>query len=164
MPAGELGDLAKVIESLESAAVRQVDGLTGSDAVEDVRALVALAQRWGQRAQVRAVEKNEVAGSRATGGGHLVGQAGREQVRVRSRAQQASQTSGGPSVNVIRNDGQLEASSAEDVHLLAGEHLDPAGGIRQCIALGHENRGQDGFDVHGENLSCAGLFLPRVRG
>ncbi|MEV0127679.1 DUF5682 family protein [Dactylosporangium sp. NPDC050688] len=45
MPAGLLGDLAPVIESLESAAVRQVDGLTGSESVDDVRALVALAQR-----------------------------------------------------------------------------------------------------------------------
>lgn len=45
MPGGLLGDLAPVVESLESAAVRQVDGLTGSESVDDVRALVALAQR-----------------------------------------------------------------------------------------------------------------------
>ncbi|MEV4510436.1 DUF5682 family protein [Dactylosporangium sp. NPDC049525] len=45
LPSGLLGDLAPVIEQLESAAVRQVDGLTGSESVDDVRALVALAQR-----------------------------------------------------------------------------------------------------------------------
>ncbi|MFF5229077.1 DUF5682 family protein [Dactylosporangium sp. NPDC000521] len=45
MPAGVLDGLGQVIESLESAAVRQVDGLTGSESVDDVRALVALAQR-----------------------------------------------------------------------------------------------------------------------
>ncbi|MFC5007875.1 DUF5682 family protein [Dactylosporangium cerinum] len=45
MPAGLLGDLAPMLESLESAAVRQVDGLTGSESADDVRALVALAQR-----------------------------------------------------------------------------------------------------------------------
>ncbi|MGI5185954.1 vWA domain-containing protein [Dactylosporangium sp. CA-152071] len=45
LPAGVLDGLGQVIESLESAAVRQVDGLTGSESVDDVRALVALAQR-----------------------------------------------------------------------------------------------------------------------
>ncbi|WP_327010077.1 DUF5682 family protein [Dactylosporangium sp. NBC_01737] len=45
MPAGLLGELAPMVEQLESAAVRQVDGLTGSESVDDVRALVALAQR-----------------------------------------------------------------------------------------------------------------------
>ncbi|MEV0569345.1 DUF5682 family protein [Dactylosporangium sp. NPDC050588] len=45
MPAGVIDGLGQVIESLESAAVRQVDGLAGSESVDDVRALVALAQR-----------------------------------------------------------------------------------------------------------------------
>jgi len=43
--AARLGDLPEVLGSLEAAAVRQVDGLAGSEDVADVRALVALAQR-----------------------------------------------------------------------------------------------------------------------
>ena len=43
--ATRLGDLPEVLASLEAAAVRQVDGLAGSEDVADVRALVALAQR-----------------------------------------------------------------------------------------------------------------------
>ncbi|UWP85043.1 DUF5682 family protein [Dactylosporangium fulvum] len=40
-----IGDLPAVVASLEAAAVRQVDGLAGSDDLADVRALVALSQR-----------------------------------------------------------------------------------------------------------------------
>ncbi|GGM21624.1 DUF5682 family protein [Dactylosporangium sucinum] len=43
--AASRGDLGAVVGALEAAAVRQVDGLAGSDAVADVQALVALAQR-----------------------------------------------------------------------------------------------------------------------
>ncbi|GAB3088737.1 DUF5682 family protein [Micromonospora schwarzwaldensis] len=42
LPAGELGTVA---EALESAAVRQVDGLAGAEDVADAEALAALAQR-----------------------------------------------------------------------------------------------------------------------
>ncbi|WP_432989098.1 vWA domain-containing protein [Dactylosporangium sp. CA-233914] len=43
--AGGLADLAGLSEVLEAAAVRQVDGLAGSEDLDDVRALVALGRR-----------------------------------------------------------------------------------------------------------------------
>ncbi|WP_326557500.1 DUF5682 family protein [Micromonospora sp. NBC_01796] len=44
-PDGDLGDLAAIARSVSDAAVRQVDGLAGSEDVDDARALAALARR-----------------------------------------------------------------------------------------------------------------------
>ncbi|MFC7246896.1 DUF5682 family protein [Catellatospora aurea] len=45
LPEPDRAALAEVAEAVETAAVRQVDGLAGSEAVDDARALAALAQR-----------------------------------------------------------------------------------------------------------------------